>query len=78
MVGVDIGLQGEVSPFNKAGGDLGLHSELGNAVKKKKKTQVSTLNLAQIKLLKGTYKTVFLIKATNLLQRETDASLGFL
>lgn len=38
MVGVDIGLQGEVSPFNKAGGDLGLHSELGNAVKKKKNT----------------------------------------
>lgn len=76
MVGVDIGLQGEVSPFNKAGGDLGLHSELGNAVKKK--SQVSTLDLAQIKLLKGTYKTVFLIKATNLLQRETDASLGFL
>jgi hypothetical protein len=33
MVGVDIGLQGEVSPFNKAGRDLGLHSELGNAKK---------------------------------------------
>ncbi len=38
MVGVDIGLQGEVSPFNKAGGDLGLHSELGNAVKKNHKS----------------------------------------
>lgn len=38
MVGVDIGLQGQVSPFNKAGGDLGLHSELGNAVKKNHKS----------------------------------------
>lgn len=30
MVGVDVGLEGQVSPFNESGRDLGLHAELGN------------------------------------------------